>query len=153
MKNILLFLLGVFYLTGCSGSKVTGNELAINIDPVKIDSWVNLMPGSEYTFFVNGLLRIKNNTDFDIDSLKLRLNVFQGDNMIYSIKPVIDASSEERTLFKSGIEREFTFSVEKGLKINKDLNYDKPVNLEFMFSAKGKMCTYKLDSIKIEKVY
>lgn len=154
MKNFLLLLiLGVIYLTGCSGSKTTGNELAINIDPVKVDSWVNLMPGSETSFFVNGLLRIKNNSDFDIDTLKLRLNVYQDENMLYSIKPIIDPSAEEKSSFKSGLEREYTFAVEKGLKLNKALNFDKPVNLEFMFSAKGKLYTYKLDSIKIEKAY
>lgn len=153
MKKFLFSLLGVLYLTGCSGSKTTGNELAINIDLVKISSWVNLMPGSESSFFVNGLLRIKNNNDFDIDSLRLRLNVYQDNNMLYSIKPTIDAAAEERSSFKSGLEKEFTFAVEKGLKINKDLNFDKPVNLEFMFSAKGKLYTYKLDSITIEKAY
>lgn len=153
MKKLLIFLIGVLYLTGCSGSKETGNELAINIDPVKVDSWVNLMPGDEPSFFVTGLLRIRNNNDFEIDSLKLRLNVYQDDNILYSIKPAIDASAEEKSIFKPGIEREFTFAVERGQKINKNMNFDKPVDLEFMFSAEGKLCCYKLDSVNVEKAY
>lgn len=152
MKTAVILFLTVL-LISCSGSRTSDNKLLLNADLVRIDSWVNLMPGSRPTFHINGILRITNNEKFDLDTLKTKLNVLQGDSLIYSISPDFDPLTDGNSFIRKNEEKEFTFSVGTGLSLKRELDYNKPVLFEFVFSSKGKEHSFKSDSVKIEKAY
>lgn len=154
MKQILLSLIFIaVILTGCFTIKPVDNQLYIKAEVVKIDSWVNLMPGSKETFHVSGIIRIMNNEKFDLDTLTTRMNVIQDDSVIYSVYPEMDPVVNINSPLKKGTEKELTFVLDKGLDIKKELDYDKPVKFEFIFNSKTKVRSFKTEFVNIEKAY
>jgi hypothetical protein len=154
MKNIFLILLwGLLFLFGCSGSKEISNDFSLRVNIVKIDSWINAMPNSGGGFYISGIMRVKNTNDYTIDSLNMRMNVYQHDTLLYSLRADFDQSAEPKTPIKPGEEREFTFSSGRGGLRKTSLNENNSVNLEMILSSGGKLFFHKIDSLKIEKVY
>jgi hypothetical protein len=153
MKQLLgLWFFLLFSFTGCSGSQSGTNNLKLEIITVKVDSWVNLMPGSKPSFFISGSIKIKNNEDAVIDSVNLlKCEVLQDAKIIYDLHPILRSSVSEP--LKPGIDRIFKLYLPTGTPIRKDLNLEKPVSIDFYLSALNKVKQYKIDSIYVMKTY
>jgi hypothetical protein len=155
MKQILIYLFPLlFILTGCSGSQSGANELKLEIIIQQINSWVNLMPGSKPSFYISGLIKIKNNENALIDSVKLlKCMVFQDGKMLYELHPDLRSSASHMDPMNPGNDRIFTLYFPTGTPIKKELNLEKPVSIGFYLSALSKTKEYKIDSIHVMKIY
>jgi hypothetical protein len=155
MKLILfsIFLL-LAVLTGCSGSQQSTNDLKLEIVNHQIDSWVNLMPGSKPSFFISGSINIRNNEESFIDSLRLlKCEVLQESNKLYELHPDFRSSVWNMDPIQPGTNRLFTFYLQTGTPINKELNFEKPVTVSIYLFALNKINHYKIDSIYVMKTY
>jgi hypothetical protein len=153
MTRKWIFLFPVI-LIGCSGSQSKTNNLRLEIINQQINSWVNLMPGSKPTFFISGSLKIKNNEEIKIDSIKLvKCEVFQEGKMIYELHTDLRNSIDDKGPMNPGTERIFTLSLPTGAPINKELIFEKPVSISLFLFTLSKVKQYKIDSIYVIKAY
>jgi len=51
---ILLFCVFVLVIAGCSGSQSGNNDLSLMISNGHAEAWINVMPGSDATFLLQG---------------------------------------------------------------------------------------------------
>lgn len=154
MKNFfLIWLFAGLFFTGCYTVKPVETRLLVNAEIIKINSWVNLMPGSDETFHVTGIIRIINKENSDLDSLNTKVNVIQGDSVIFSLKPEMDPIVDGSKPLRKGEDKEFTFVLEKVLNLRKELNYDIPLKIEFIFHSGSKERTFRTEDVSIEKAY
>ena len=155
MKQILILLFSLFFvLSGCSGSQSGVNDLKLEIITEQINSWVNLMPGSKPSFFISGSIKIKNNENAVIDSIKLlKCEVIQSGQILYELHPDLKSSVSYMDPMNPGNDRIFTLYFPGGTPIKKELNFEKPVSIGFYLSALNKTKQYKFDSIYVMKAY
>ncbi len=155
---VLLLIGFIFY--GCSTTKIQKEgenipakkslpEQEMNIEVLKIYSWINLMPGSEPRFNISGEIKIKpENGNYTLsDLLFTQIKIKQNGKTVYFIKPTVREEGQ------SGEYRKLLFSTIKGLSLVPDLNPDKKVNAELVFDDDGNELKYIIQNIKIEKVY
>ncbi|MDR3667626.1 MAG: hypothetical protein P4L35_12355 [Ignavibacteriaceae bacterium] len=155
MKPILLigFLLLVI-LIGCSGSQTDSNNLRVEIKTYRVNSWVNLMPGSKPSFFISGSIKIRNNENTGIDSLKLlKCEVRQSGKILYVLHPEFMSSVDPDVLFNPGSDRTYSLNLTAGIPVIKALNYDKLVSVDLYLSAINKIARINIDSIFVVKAY
>jgi len=155
MKKVLLILLVLpVILIGCSGSQSEINDLKLEIISQQINSWVNLMPGSKPSFFINGSIKIKNNEYAAIDSVKLlKCEVIQESKTLYNIHPDLRSSVSAIDPMNSGSDRIFTLYLPTGTPIKKELNLEEPISIDLYLSAFNKVCRQRIDSIIVLKTY
>jgi hypothetical protein len=139
---------------GCSGSKPADETLKLQIMTEKADSWVNLMPGSKPSFFISGSIKIRNDEEISIDSIRLLLcNVLQEGKKLYVLHPSFSSSDGINTPLNPGSEKIYTFNLPPGTPIKKELNTVSPISLELIFSALNKINLHVIDSIQVVKTY
>jgi hypothetical protein len=155
MKQQLIFLvLPLLILSGCSGSQAVNNDLKLEIISKQMDSWVNLMPGSRPSFYISGSIKIKNNENVAIDSVRmLRCNVIQDGKILYEFHPDFSSIGNALGPILPGKDRTFTLHIPPGTPIKKELNFEKAVSFNLYLAALNGIKQYKIDSINVVKVY
>lgn len=144
----------LFILFGCE--HLLGNDtLKLSVQHVKVESWLNLMPGGAGSFNFAGEMSIKNSGTCKIDCLSLtRISVLQKNIKIYSIVPAFKSKTEgENHELEKGAEKEFIFYTQPGEKIKNELNTDLPIKLILVWTDSNSIFTYEIENIKVEKVY
>ncbi len=150
--GIILFLF--CNVIGCS-TDISSNRLNIKVEFTKINSWLNLMPGSSHNFYLAGEYKVRNNTDSTIKKLELKqVKIYQDKKLIYSFTPfVTDISILESTEFVPDQTREFKFGTNPGLKQKSELDTEKNILIKFTFTSGNKFLELPNENINIEKVY
>ncbi len=155
----VLMLIGIIFY-GCATTKVqkeegkispkkTIPEQEMNIEVLKIYSWINLMPGSEPRFNISGEIKVKpKNGDYKLsDLLFAQIKIKQNGRTVYFIKPTVREEGESKEY------RKLLFSTIKGLSLTPDLNPEKKVDAELIFDDDGDELKFIIKNISIEKVY
>lgn len=154
MKNLVfLFCALTLAIAGCSGSQSGNNELSIMMNEGHADAWINLMPGSQQTFFITGTISLKNYGDITINSIKImKCIVSQGKHTLYEIIPDLKDSlgsllSVEPGQMKDGI------ITSKGVELENGINSDKPVDLTLFLISSNNTKQVMIPGVKITKVH
>jgi hypothetical protein len=155
MKRIMTILSSLLFIfTGCSGAKSTADTLKLEIITQQADSWVDLMPGSKPSFFISGSIKIRNNEDIPIDSIRLlRCNVLQEGKILYELHPGLNSTEGINAPLIPGADRIFTFNLPQGTLIKKELNLEKTISIDLHLSALNKVKLHLIDSIQVIKAY
>ncbi len=153
----IFFLVILTLLEGCFAKLDDNEKLDISIELLKSNAWINLMPGinMQPTFHFAGELKIKNNSGETVRELKLQeINFYFDSTLVYKFVPVFKKKMDDSSnnISSSG-EEIFAFSSPKGLKLKSELNSQKLFNAVLRFSSGGKIFEFKIDNIKVEKVY
>jgi hypothetical protein len=140
-------------LAGCSGSQTSNIELPLTIDNIQADAWINMMPGSQQTFFVTGSFRVKNYGDSSVSSINItKCLVSQNKNVIYNLIPVIQDTLGSPLSVAPGQLKKASFS-SKGVGLQNEFNLDQPVDLTlYLISAKMTKQVI-IPGVKITKAY
>lgn len=135
--------------------KRDGGRLNLSVREIKVDSWLNLMPGGLGTFHVVSEIKIKNEENYKIKNLHLeRIIIEKNDKKIYSFTPIFHPKAENDDRFISAeSEKDFLFFTESGLAINKELNVNLSVKVLMIFRAENDhQFHYEIENIKVGKV-
>jgi len=152
--NIIFISIVYGLFEGCSTKIPDSNKLNLDINIVKINVWLNLMPGGRPSFHISGELGIKNENRERLENLKLRQVVIYHDTLeLIKIIPLfkIKNNLNDSTLHP-GESKNFLISAAEKTDI-KNLGNVKLINLLLMFSSEGKTFEYKIDNIEVERVY
>ena len=149
---IILFVL-TLVLAGCSGSQTGNNELPLTFYNSHADAWINMMPGSQQTFFVTGSFRVKNNGDSPVSNIKIiKCLVSQNKDVIYDLIPVLQDSLGSPLSVAPG-QLEKALFTSKGVALQNEFNPDQPVDLT-IYLISGKMTKQVIiPGVKITKAY
>jgi hypothetical protein len=153
-KLVFYFLFGFWFISGCAEKMPENNNLNLIINVVKSYAWINLMPGGIPSFHFSGELKIENNSEKLIKNLMLRQITIYDDTLeILKFTPrFIDLNSKSNNYFQPGELKKFSVAAPDRIKVDNLLNV-KLVNLLLNFSSGGKTFVYKIENIKIERVY
>jgi hypothetical protein len=154
-KKLILFTLTAFTINISCTNYGKQSDLSLSIEKIKIESWLNLMPGGPGSFHLSGEILIKNEENHEVGNLNLSLiTVRHDDELLYSFKPVFKTKSEnEDCHILMDQEKDFLFYTQSGLPINKKLNTEIPVTILLEFNADDANFTYEVEKVKVEKVY
>jgi len=139
---------------GCAHQR-DGGVLNLSVRTIKIDSWLNLMPGGPGSFHIAGEIKLRNEESCEVKNLILStITIIQLDKKLYSFVPVFTAKMENGdNVIPSETEKEFSFYTKSGLPINKKLDVELPVKLIMLFRENDDSFLYEIENIKVEKVY
>ena len=146
----------VIFLIGCSSSEKMNSDIQIRMTKHQVDAWLNMMPGtSPGTFHLAGEITFENNGTVELDSLTLtKVIVFADSEEVYAFKPVFKTKITGEDLSLSpGLNKEFTFGTEKGLKINEKLINNKMIDLKLELETKQGMQNFRINNVKVERAY
>jgi len=154
IRNNLFFLIVIFLYGGCAEKMPENNKLNLTINVIKSYSWINLMPGGEPSFHLSCELRIKNNSDVPVENLKLQQVIMLDDTLeILKFKPLfVNRKNKSDMSLLPNEAKDFSIAAPDKINIDK-LSDNKVVSLLLNFSSEGKMFEYKIDSVKIDRVY
>ena len=155
ITKIILFLsIAYFFSEGCAEKMPGNNKLNLTINVIKSYAWINLMPGGKPSFHFSGEVNIKNNSDEPVANLELQQIAVLDDTLeVLNFKPVF-TNQDDKTSYNFQPKEVKDFSIAAPNKMNiAKLNDLKVVSLLLKFSSEGKTFDYKIDSVKIEKVY
>lgn len=159
MKNfyqaILLIFIVMLLGTSCA-SHQRNDGLAISVKEIKIEAWLNLMPGGPGSFHLAGEIKLGNNESCDIKNLSLtKISILQSDNQLYAIIPIFSPKMENSdTNILTDAEKNFLFTTASGLPVKSELDVDTPIKVILIFKeANDKTFLYEVENIKVQKVY
>jgi len=139
-----------------SSSEKAKDELSLEVVKIKINAWLNLMPGvSPGMFHLTGEITLKNLSDKEIKNINLdNITVYSSKEVVYSFEPFfIHKMEDDNFNLKTGMNKVFTFGIEEGLKIDKRLEESKFINLNLNFVSDKGSYSYPVDSIEVVKAY
>jgi hypothetical protein len=153
-KSILVYLIIITgIITGCNSYLNNGKKLNLKVSLVKINAWENLMPGKESSFHVSGTVNIKNNEEINLSSIHLReIVISQGKELVSQSHVLFNSSSGENSIHPNS-EVSFNFKTSMVLDMIDRININNPISVELLFTSSAKNYNFKIDNIKIEKVY
>jgi hypothetical protein len=144
-------LAGVF--AGCGGSQILKDELSLSISDEHADAWINLMPGSQQTFFITGTLVINNYGDSTVNSIKImKCLVSQNKAIIYTLNPELKDTLGTTISIEQGQGKVCTFS-NPGVELKNEFNPEKPVDLMIYLVSSNKIKQVSIPGVKITKAY
>ena len=99
------------------------------------DAWINMMPGTNATFFVTGTITLNNYGDSTVNSIKIiKCLVSQNKDLIYDLIPDIKDSLGSVLSVAPGKFEKGLFS-SKGVELKNEFNPDKPVDLILLLAS------------------
>lgn len=159
MNNLYLYLSllcissSIGFFSCCHSSKMETNENKIVFEIIKIDSWLNLMPGNAAKFHLAGEAYVSSETKInDFNPFFKSIKVSQNKTQIYSFIPVVNLLSEEVN-DKGVVVYKIEFHTESGLRINSGMNSEKNIDVELIFYHGFNLQNLLLSNIKLEKAY
>lgn len=138
-------------------SQCGSQTLKLSVETLKVESWLNLMPGGPGSFHMFAELKLKNPEDSAIHGLiAAEVSIFQLDKKIYSFAPII--LTNDQIISSIDLEKEdqklITVSSKSVLSIDKNLDKDGTVDIFIKFKdAKGNSFIHKIENTAIQKVY
>jgi len=152
-KSLLLYFLILGLITGCNNSLNNGKKLDLNVNIIEVNAWQNLMPGKEPSFHLSGKIKIINNEESSLINLILRgIIISQGSESVLQSHVFFNTLSGDNDILPNS-EKVFNFKTSMNMeKINR-ININKVISLKLLFTSGGKNYNFKVDNIKIEKVY
>jgi hypothetical protein len=152
--KILPFVILSILLLGCSHLSGSDN-LKLSVQQIKVESWLNLMPGGPGSFHISGEIKIKNSGTCKIDSLNMpKISILQNNKEIYSIVPVFKSKAEgDKQELEREEEKEFVFYTQSGLTIKNELDAGLLIKLILMLTDSDSVFTHEVENVKVEKVY
>ena len=153
-KSLLVYLIIITgIITGCNSSLNDGKKLDLKVSLVKINAWENLMPGKETSFHISGTVNIKNNDEVTLSGIYLRdIVISQGNELVSQSHVLFNPLSGENSILPNS-ETIFDFKTSMNLDKIKRININNSISIELLFTSFGKNNNFKIDNIKIEKVY
>ena len=156
MKRIrfsIIIIIAMYSLNLGSAHQPVGGGLNLSMKAAKIDSWLNLIPGSPGSFQFTGELKIKSKEDFDAKNLLLsNITVMQNNIELFSFTPAFMPkiciphptdlipisipwleSEPETDIIPSRAEKYYLFYTKSGITINKELDVDLPIKPIMLF--------------------
>ena len=154
MKLSLLFkVLPLFLLLGCSASQTVSNDIKMEIKTRKMESWVNLMPGSKQSFFISGELIIESKESAFLDSVHLlKCEISQQSKLLYELHPDFQIVNINMDLVNADGRLVF-INLSSGVPIKKELNLEKSISMEIYLTAINKVYHHRIDSVNVAKAY
>ncbi|MGA7720985.1 MAG: hypothetical protein WCA84_07395 [Ignavibacteriaceae bacterium] len=130
------------------------NDLNLIINVVKSYAWINLMPGGKPSFHFSGKIKIENISEESIESLRLRQITIYKDTLeiLKFIPEFINLNDKSKNNFQPKESMEFSIAAPDKMKIDSLLNVNL-VDLLLNFTSGGKTFIYKIENVKIERVY
>ena len=138
---------------GCNSSINKGKILNIEVKPIKIDVWKNLMPGKETSFYISGKVNITNKEKRIIKNILLRTIIISQDNKSVYEPHILFNPLSGSNLIQPHKEAKFDFKSSLNLKMMNGFNIDNPVSVQLIFTSSGKNYNLKIEKIKIQKIY
>ena len=169
VKRILVSasILLVLFLSACATGRVAQDEETIEeveqpevvevytpdleVDVEKIYSWADLMPGpdSNDRFHITGKINVPASNEYSLSVLKLKtIHILQNDEQVFAIKPTVREENVGSERFKS-----YLFSTITGLSIGPNLDLDKLIDVELIFTDGMDNYSYRILNQPIEKTY
>lgn len=152
--GIILIILILVNHVGCSHEESIKQNF-ISVEKMKLNSWLNLMPGGKPSLNVSGEMRLKNNDVSEITNLQFELlSVYQNNKLVGSIKPNFAVNYEDDgDIIPTDTEKEYYFTAKIPSKLLVDFNADEPVEMKFLFRWYDKSYLHEIDNVEIMKVY
>jgi len=154
-QTIMLIFIVMLLGTNCA-SHQRNDGLALSVKEIKIEAWLNLMPGGPGSFHLSGEIKLANDESCDIKNLSLtKISILQNDNQLYSIIPIFSPKVEDgNTHVLADAERDFLFNTPSGIPIKKELDVYTPIKVILMFKeSNDETFSNKIENIKIQRVY
>ncbi|RKY92304.1 MAG: hypothetical protein DRQ01_06505 [Ignavibacteriae bacterium] len=153
--KILHLILVTLTLIACSSSKTGEEKLQLDIEVSELHSWLNLMPGSPDKFHLLGELKITNLSSEVIEELKLdKIIIYSNKDVVYSFFPFLNLKDlSEVNSIESGGNKEFTFGVESGLKVDKRLMENNLIDIKMKFISGSEYYQLNLNDIIVEQAF
>lgn len=152
---ILLLSLGssIGWLSCCHLQKDDVTDEVTVIEIIKIDTWLNLMPGDSPTFHLVGeaIISTQNKIN-DLQNFFKSINVSQSELRLYNFSPVVNLISEELIAQKVN-NYNIKFFTERGLRYNKSMKNDEKIEVEIIFNSRFNMKNVLMTGIQMEKAY
>jgi hypothetical protein len=159
MTNFLsssIVLLVILLIISCASSEKANVELSLEVVRSEINAWLNLMPGvSPGKFHLTGNVSLQNKSDEEIKNINLdNITIYSSGEVIYYFKPYFAPRKRgDNFSLKTGMEKEYTFGIEDGLKIDERLDKNKFLNINLNFISDKGSYSYAIDSVKVEEAY
>ncbi len=153
-SSIILFV--ILLISSCASSEKAKDELSLEVVKIKINAWLNLMPGvSPGMFHLTGEITLKNLSEEEIKNINLdNITVYSSKETIYSFKPFFIHKTEgDNFNLNTGMDKVFTFGIEKGLKIDDRLGKNNIINIDLKFIFDKGSYSYPVDSVEVIKAY
>ena len=154
LLNNIIYSAFLFILFNCSSSQ---NQIKpdLNFNLGKINVWVDFMPGSIHSFHITGELNVNNSDTSAISNLNLdSLYVYQDGKILYNLEADFsEIKNPNETDLKSFDSGNYSFETKNELKLIKELDLLKTINIELILHSGSKKYFIKSEEIKIEKVY
>jgi hypothetical protein len=154
IKVHLFFFLAYIFGGGCAEKLPGSNKLNLKINMVKPYSWINLMPGMIPSFHFSCEVLIQNNGGEPVENLQLqRVTVYEDTLELLKFKPeFINRKDPSNNNIQPEELTEFSVSAPGKIKID-NLKKVEVINLLLYFTSMDKPFIYKIDNVKIERVY
>ena len=153
--KILHLILVTLTLIACSSSKTGEEKLQLDIEVNELHPWLNLMPGSPGKFHLLGELKITNPDSEVIEEIKLdKIIIYSDKEVVYSFYPFFNLKDlSEVNSIESGGNKEFTFGVESGLKVDERLMINNLIDIKMNFISDSKYYQLNLNDIIVEQAF
>lgn len=151
-----IILIAMLLITSCASSEKANVELLLEVKKIKINAWLNLMPGvSPGKFHLTGEVILRNQGDEEIKNISLyNIIVYSSEEIIYSFKPYFTNKMKEDSFnLETGMDKIFGFGMTEGLKIDVRLGKNKIINIDLNFVSDKGSYSYSIDSVEVEEAY
>ena len=155
-QKSIIFISAIFLVAACASSEKASDDVQISIVKSEINAWLDLMPGpSPGKFHLSGNVIFKNSGTTDIDNINLTtITVFSEGQVIYTFTPYFNPKlQDENYMLKAGLEKEFVFGTDKGLKIIEKLGEIETIDIKFNFRSDEGNFNYDVKNISVERAY
>lgn len=151
---VKIFLLAFMILSaGCAGKLPDNNKLNIDVDSIKVVVWINMMPGSRPSFHLSGELKIQNLGSQVLDGITIQQCIISRDTTeVLKFKPVFSKKNQGGNNLNPGETGSFSLASPDNVDFTK-LNNLNSANILFELSSGGKYFEFKIDNVKIDRVY
>lgn len=147
------FIYVVFIFLGCSGVRTASKIEAFSIKPLKLNAWVDLMPGRSPSFYMSGKLLLINNSPDSVKGINFEnISVFQGSSKIYEFAPSVEFLNNKRTVI-SFDSIDVSFKNKKGLPAGSKIDLERNIDIFMTVSFNSVKKVFGFKNLKVEKVY
>lgn len=146
-----IFLFQILILLGCSSSSF--DNTCGNIQPAKMEAWVDLMPGGESSFLFAGILEMELEDTCGISrALEANFYLNQSLGKIHSATALISLAEIVFDADKKKFIAQFGVAPKEKMKAV-IVDAELPVNILFDIPCGGKIVEIKFENVSIMKVY
>ena len=151
------FIIISMLMVECASKLNNNTKLNIDVQVLSYNAWINLMPGINMrpTFHFTGKIIIENNSADLVKYLKLQeIDIYSDSILIYKFAPIFKSEINDtlNNILPSS-EKVFTFMSPKELLMKNGFDPQKHFSALLKFSSEGNIFEYKINNIKVDKVY